>query len=134
MEVATVDRRAKKILQHMIDTDEMPRMINLGRNFNPTFNNLRRLAHILVIATEVEQVVGEVSERSWWGVSRVLITVAECRQTPLVVNLRTVGFTITPRRQRRYTHCLRRAARTSMYTRWAVCPYTNMDKENACPL
>jgi hypothetical protein len=128
MQFRTLDRGAKREMTRMIDEDEFPDCIILGRHFDPRFNNLRRLAHILSIATEVKQLVGEVSRRSWRGVSRVLITVAECRPVPIEVHLRTVGFAITPRQRARYLDCLRAAARKRVTAQWSIHAYS--DKEN----
>lgn len=127
--IQVLNERAKTSMTRLMRMRRMPECIVLGRDFNPTYNNLRRLAYILVIGVEIKHLVGEVTPATWPGVSRVLITVAECRRKPLNVQLRTVDLVISPEQRQRYVACLASVARRRRYSDWQIEPYSD-DNEN----
>lgn len=76
------------------------------------------LCRVLVFTPEIRHLSGEVSRKTWKGVSRVVLVVAKHRRHPLTVSLCAVDFSISREEATRYVEAMRRVMPESIMARW----------------
>ncbi len=124
LEIVVLDANARSTLMRLMEEGEYPHTFVLNRNFKPTKTTLRALAVVLCMVKRVVCLTGEVTRRTWRSVSRVLLTVVQYRREGLDVDLRTINFTISERREKRYARHLDNLSVAGIHKIWCITPYT----------